>query len=230
MIYAIGDIHGHRDRLTNLLAKLPLGPDDRLVFIGDYIDRGPDSPGVIEDLIALQGARPNTIFLRGNHEQMMLECRACCDPMFSVSHDIPCDKDDLWKSNGAAQTVGNYRQRYGSGPWWEIIPWAHWKFLIETQMEFREDGFIFVHAGIVPPGHRWSDPQDPRLWMREPFLSFRSDLGGTVVFGHSPQLSGKPLIQPNKVGIDTGCAFGGPLTAVGLHSPYQTSSVRIWQA
>lgn len=230
MIFAIGDIHGQRERLTNLLAKLPLEPEDRLVFVGDYIDRGPDSPGVIEDLIALQEARPSTVFLRGNHEQMMLESRACCDPMFSVSHDIPCDKEDLWKSNGAAQTVGNYRQRYGSGTWWDIIPWAHWRFLLDTRMEFRDGGYIFVHAGIVPPGCWWHEPQDPRLWIREPFLKWSDDLGGVVVFGHTPQLNGKPLLQPNKVGIDTGCAFGGPLTAVGLIDPYDPKSVRVIQA
>ena len=69
---------------------------------------------------------------------------------------------------------------------------------------------------VLPPGTRWPYAENPRLWIREEFLDFRGDLGVRVVFGHTPQRSGRPLIQSNKIGIDTAAAFGGPLTAIGL--------------
>lgn len=229
MLVAVGDIHGHRDRLTNLLARLPLQPTDRMVFIGDYIDRGPDTPGVIDDLIALSQARPNTVFLRGNHEQMMLECRADYDNDWAAQNQIAPDPMHYWKTEGAGQTVYAYRQRYGQGTWYETIPREHWTFFLSTQMEFREGSYLFVHAGIVPPGFAWREPVDPRLWIRKEFIQYRGDLGAIVVYGHTPIEEGRPRIGANKVGIDTACAYGGPLTAVGLPEPYDVESVAVWQ-
>jgi serine/threonine protein phosphatase 1 len=205
MIYAIGDIHGHYWKLVGLLSKMPLTPDDQLIFVGDYIDRGPQSREVIELLIDLRKQRPGTVFLRGNHEQMILDARA-------YRHDFA--QTALWMSNGGAQTVDSYPK--AKGGWIERLPDEHWDFIGSTEVEFEMGPYRFVHAGLLPPDKRWPYVEDPRLWIREEFLNSKHDFGSTVVFGHTPQKSGKPLLLPGKIGIDTAAAFGGPLTGVKL--------------
>ncbi len=231
MILAIGDIHGQRDKLRALLAQLPLDEAGELVFLGDYIDRGSDTPGVIDDLISLREKHPQVIFLRGNHEQMMLQARANDDLRWGLTFGILPDDDELWKQNGAAQTVYQYRQRNGSGPWYDVVDQAHWTFLIETQLEVTLGSYRFVHAGFLPAGVRWPyNHLDPRLWVREPFLNSSCDFGEVVVYGHTVQASGLPNVEKNKIGIDTGAAYGGPLTAIGLPEPFDRDKIAIWQA
>ena len=91
-------------------------------------------------------------------------------------------------------------------------------------MEYVTKHYHFVHAGLLPPGRHWEGEGwglDPRLWIREPFLSSRADFDGrTVVFGHTPQMSGLPLIARNKIGLDTAAVFGGPLTAAAFESDF----------
>jgi serine/threonine protein phosphatase 1 len=205
LIYAIGDIHGHHWKLVQLLAALPLLDEDRLVFIGDYIDRGPESRQVIELLIELRRTRPDTVFLRGNHEEMMLQAK-------KWKHDFA--RTALWMGNGGSETMDSY-PRTARG-WIERIPIEHWEFLEATTLEFWLGPYLFVHAGILPPGAKWPYDDDPRLWVREEFVNYRGNLGATVIFGHTPQKSGRPLRMDNKIGIDTASAYGGPLTAVAL--------------
>lgn len=209
MIYAVGDIHGHLGRLVRLLAKLPLTEEDQLVFVGDYIDRGPESAGVIDCLIELAAARPNTVFLRGNHEQMMLESRDAWNDHSPRVGELFA----RWAGNGGDTTLDSYPR---NPRWVDRIPAGHWHFLESTLLEFETEAFHFVHAGLLPPGAKWPYAEDPRLWVREEFLNSRYDFGKIVVFGHTPQRSGHPLVEANKIGIDTAAAFGGPLTAVGL--------------
>ncbi|HLK60339.1 MAG TPA: metallophosphoesterase family protein [Chthonomonadaceae bacterium] len=228
MIYAIGDIHGQVTMLRALLDKLkalPLTDEDTLIFIGDYVDRGEDSKAVIETLIALKGERPDTVFLRGNHEQLMLDARDSDPPrMGSVPGAfIFSDPTLLWFQNGGEETLFPYTDDLSDEQylrWWEAIPEAHWKFLKETRLEYSAGRYLFVHAGLLPQGKMWEGQTrgfDPRLWIREPFLSSRDDFGGRiVVFGHTPQMSGKPLLQRNKIGIDTAAVFRGALTAAVL--------------
>ncbi len=221
MIYAIGDIHGQVTMLRALLDKLyalPLHDEDTLVFIGDYIDRGEDSKAVIETLIQLKRERTDTVFLRGNHEQLMLDARSGPPPQPSPAEGFVLHSEPTihWIESGGAHTLHNYDiQDYLH--WWESIPEAHWQFIQETQLEYITPRYHFVHAGLLPPGETWWETDrtdvDPRLWIREQFLRSEADFAGRiVVFGHSPQMSGKPLLQPNKIGIDTGAAFGGMLT------------------
>ncbi|HSI72445.1 MAG TPA: metallophosphoesterase family protein [Fimbriimonas sp.] len=203
-IFAVGDIHGQQWRLLNLIAKLPLTPDDLLVFVGDYIDRGPDSNGVLQFLIELRQSHPETVFLRGNHEEMMLNARR--------SRFNP-ETYALWMGNGGAETLDSYPR---ARPWWDRVPEDHWEFLEATSLEFWQGPYAFVHAGFLPPNAVWIWDEDPRLWVREEFLNSDHDFGAKVVFGHTPQKSGKPLAKPNMLGIDTGAAYGGPLSAVKL--------------
>jgi serine/threonine protein phosphatase 1 len=210
LIYAVGDIHGEAEKLGQLLAILPLEPEDQLVFLGDFIDRGPESYQVVEMLLRVREARPDTVFLRGNHEQMLLDTRAALN---GVDREQYFSKLAMWTGNGGSETIASYPP----GRWWEAIPQAHWEFFDSTLMEYRVDDYLFVHAGVLPKHARWDDGRyDPRLWIREPFLSSGEDFGVRVVFGHTPQESHKPLVRPNKIGIDTGAAFGGPLTAVAV--------------
>jgi len=226
MIYAIGDIHGELSKLVGLLKKIEaagLSEADRLIFIGDYIDRGPDTPGVLDMMIKIKGYKPDTVFLRGNHDQAMLDARDLFDPRRSSTRD----KKDIvwWQECGGKETVSSYK---GAGPWYDRIPDAHWEFLSETSMEHREGSYIFVHAGLVPPGVEWEEPEDPRLWIREVFIGSKHNFGGVVVFGHTPQDLFLPVVMDNKIGIDTGAAYGGPLTAVVLDpkKPYKPDEVR----
>jgi serine/threonine protein phosphatase 1 len=242
VFYAIGDIHGHALKLHQLLVQLSaagMTDEDTLVFLGDYVDRGPDTREVLDTLIHLRETHPNAVFLRGNHEQMMLDARARYDPTWARSANADSlDRDVHWFAVGGAQTLQSYRDAGAKpdGRWWSLVPESHWQFMVDSRMELITDRFHFVHAGVLPDGEDWEYADlgvDPRLWIREPFLSSSSDFGGrVVVYGHTPIRSGHPVVRWNQIGLDTGAAYGGPLTAVRLDSdgPYDPASVRIFQA
>ena len=236
MIFAIGDIHGYRDKLDKLLVRLSqegMTDENTLVFIGDYIDRGPDSAGVIRRLMDLKSTRPNTIFLRGNHEQLMLDARQIYNSEFNSDNPAGgCESGRYWHIEGGLQTL----RSYGRNPdihWSKIVPEQHWQFMLSTRIEFDCGNYKFVHAGVLPPGCKWNIadfPADPRLWIRTEFHISESDFDGkTVVFGHTPTAEGKPVILWNKIGIDTGAGFGGPLPAVGLKPKYDQHDVLVVQ-
>src|SRR5579871_3546695 len=210
--------------LRRLLAKLnalPLREEDQLVFIGDYIDRGEDSRAVIEMLLEVQEQRPNTVFLRGNHEQLLLDARYGPPPQPSPAAGFILHSELTlnWLQNGGVDTLLSYGVT-DYLRWWEEIPERHWEFFNATQSEYVTPAYHFVHAGLLPPGETWEAEGwdiDPRLWIREPFLSSTADFEGrVVVFGHTPQRSGQPLRMPNKIGIDTAAFAGGRLTAVAV--------------
>ena len=224
MIYAIGDIHGQFNMLREMLQvlhNLPMREEDQLVFLGDYIDRGENSCAVIETLLEIKNNRPDTVFLKGNHEQLMLD--ALQSAAGQVSNDLAMMNEAtmLWVANGGREMLASYSIPYspdGMKDWWMNIPKEHLQFIAETTLEYITPRYHFVHAGLLPPGRRWRSSGsdiEPRLWIRELFINSRARFGGRiVVFGHTPQLSGSPLIQANKIGIDTGAVFGGTLTAI----------------
>ena len=227
LIYAIGDVHGQITMLRTMMELLKdqsLREQDQLVFLGDYVDRGEDSKAVLDTLIALQEERPNTVFLRGNHEQLMLDARDSEPPARGSTPDSFLLSDDtrLWFHNGGEDTLFAYQDEMNDEQflkWWEAIPEAHWEFLRATQMEYITPRYFFVHAGLLPRGKTWEgqgDGRDLRLWIREPFISSKDDFDGrVVVFGHTP--TQRVLVERNKISIDTGAVFGGPLTAVGVY-------------
>ena len=221
-IYAIGDIHGEIDLLKQALTSLRgrLRSRDRVVFLGDYVDRGPDSKGCIEELIAFQEEYPNTIFLRGNHDQFMLTSFE--EPVKQVDGEY-CEvasETMLWLQNGGDIALRSYGI-FNIFDWQEGIPSAHLDFLKSTRIEWKSRFYHFVHAGVVPSGVEWlEDGRDPKLWIRDGFLESTQDFGHVVVFGHTVQRRNKPLVMVNKIGIDTGAVFGGALSMVrldGLH-------------
>lgn len=209
-LIAIGDIHGCARTLDVLLERLAPSADDHLVFIGDYTDRGPDSKGTIDRLLELEraaeaGTGPRCTFLRGNHDQMMLD--------YLERGDF-----DLWRINGGLTTLENYARADGI-----YVPDAHHDFLRRTRLYLDTPDFCFVHAGLKP---HYSVAYNLRhetastfLWTREHFGVPERAWEKPVVCGHTPQP--EPLDEPDLIAIDTGCVYAhhpdfGRLTAVRL--------------
>jgi serine/threonine protein phosphatase 1 len=199
MIYAIGDIHGCLDSLKQLVEKVNPNLEDKVIFLGDYIDRGPDSKGVVEFLLRFSTTHKNTIFIKGNHEWMIKKF-----------YETRSREDwELWEYNGARKTLESYGNNI------ENIPIEHLKFFEKTKLYHVEGRYLFVHGG-VKPGINLSDQKaEDILWIRDEFIYSEKPLNGyTVVFGHTPMH--KPLIESDKIGIDTGCVYGGSLTCLRL--------------
>ena len=212
-VYAIGDVHGCLDRLRALHAMIAEDFAARpvtspmLVHLGDYIDRGPDSAGVVRYLQGGFRAAP-VINLMGNHERMMLEALNSADP----------DIFEHWLSNGGDATLESWGVPEPHRPHGlhRLIPAEDQRFLHALRLHHREAGYLFVHAGVRPglPLERQS-PHD-LLWIREPFLSWMGDLGLIVVHGHTPVEA--PEVRSNRIGIDTGAVRGGALTCAVLEA------------
>jgi serine/threonine protein phosphatase 1 len=211
-IYAIGDIHGCAAQLASLhamiaddLARRPVAAP-LLLHIGDYVDRGPDSAGVIARLVdgsPLPGVP--MVNLMGNHEHTMLE---------ALSGERAAGTDWLFAGGRAAL------QSYGVDPdspretWPSAIPPAHMAFLRGLDLMHRDGGYVFVHAGVRPGVALDSQARDDLLRMRQPFLYSEADFGAVVVHGHTPVKA--PVVRHNRIAIDTGAVFGGKLTCVVL--------------
>jgi len=197
LVFAVGDIHGMSDKLDSLLdscGRYADGRPHRFVFLGDYIDRGEDSRGVIEQLIGLQMRAAQSVFIRGNHEQMLL------DALQSPEAELH------WNMNGGLLTL----ESYGAANVFQI-PEDHVRWVRSLQMMFDDGLRLYVHAGV----HPWRKRQSPKhlLWIREPFLSSKREFGRLVVHGHTPTESRAPELRPNRLNLDTGAVYGGPLTA-----------------
>lgn len=198
--YAIGDIHGCMDKLLSLMDNIRLRAEtDTLVFLGDYIDRGPNSYEVVEYLIELQAKYPKTIFLKGNHEEMLEKYLEGPDRY-------------TYLVNGGQITLENYliRQKPPEPP----IPETHLNFFNSLYSYYETDQYIFVHAGLREHVPLEDQSLDDLFWIREGFIESRADFGKQIIFGHTP--FPEPLVHPNKIGIDTGAVYGNYLTCVKL--------------
>jgi serine/threonine protein phosphatase 1 len=205
-LIAIGDIHGCAATLEALLERLAPTADDHLLFVGDYIDRGPDSKRVIDQLLALRKDVPCT-FLRGNHEAMMIEY-------------LDAGAFNLWQMNGGVSTLQSYA---GDGSGEFVIPNAHADFVRNTKLYHETDEFFFVHAGLkanlsIQENLDRGDEQI-FLWERGHLEANSFAWEKTVVCGHTPQP--EPINRERLLNIDTGCVYHtrpgmGRLTAVHL--------------
>uniref|UniRef100_A0A7V4G7E0 Serine/threonine protein phosphatase n=1 Tax=Desulfobacca acetoxidans TaxID=60893 RepID=A0A7V4G7E0_9BACT len=203
-LYVIGDIHGCLGSLKRLLEHL--APDlhrDTLIFVGDYIDRGPASKGVVDYLLTLQARYPreHLIFLKGNHEAMFLDFLAG-------------QERELFLYNGGLSTIKDYW-----GPDWKnagelVLPPDHRRFYEELLPYYQSGDYIFVHGGLRPGVPLEEQQEEDLFWIRGEFIASTADFGGRVVFGHTPFKH--PLLQPNKIGIDTGLVYGNYLTCLRL--------------
>lgn len=227
-LLAIGDIHGRLDLLDRLLAQVRPTAADRLVFLGDYIDRGPESRGVLERLLQLREALPATVFLRGNHEQLLLDALAEAGrlphwtPLRRLSPRFAAEASgsdlQLWLYNGGVQVLLDYGICADSGaiPDFSLIPAPHLDFLQTTRLWHAENGILFVHAG-ADPGREPAE-QDPYLllWGRRlPPLPAGAPL---QVVGHTPTRDGRPLREGGRLYLDTGAVYGRALACCDLLS------------
>jgi serine/threonine protein phosphatase 1 len=217
MLYAVGDIHGELEKLEELLAKLPLREGDRLVFLGDYIDRGPDSYGVVDRLVQVQRQWPS-VFLLGNHESMLLDFLGWTDEAYFGG--------DAFLMNGGDRTLASYGyfDRENPEPETFHLPKEHEDFLLSLRLYHREEQYLFVHAGLGDVLYKYDDLAyalrrarvEDLLWSRTT-CDVPHKLGVTIVYGHTPSESLDVRWNPPfSVGIDTGAVYGGPLTAIRL--------------
>jgi serine/threonine protein phosphatase 1 len=200
LTYAIGDIHGRHDLLQELLGKIADHAGEqpyRLVFLGDYIDRGPESAAVIETVRRLQNASPdNVVCLMGNHEAMLLT--AIDEPAAIL----------WWIRNGGDTTLASFGVRVPSEVPPDVLNWLN-----DLPISFEDDRRYFVHAGLRPGSRFEAQTVEDKLWIREPFLSGGYDFGKHVVHGHTPVALGLPDTNAHRTNLDTGAVFGGALTA-----------------
>jgi serine/threonine protein phosphatase 1 len=216
-LYAIGDIHGCEGKLVAVheaiaadLAARP-SPDHRIVHIGDYADRGPNSAGVIERLSRLT-SDPHMVFLRGNHDQLLLDFLA-----------EPGERGAFFLKWGGKETLRSYRVSNRARTYEDLaaafaekLPAAHRAFLDGLQYSARFGDYFFAHAGIRPGVPLEAQAPDDLLWIRDEFLTDRQDFGAVVVHGHTVTQTQAPEVHPNRIAIDTGAVFNGPLTCVVL--------------
>ncbi|MBW2269070.1 MAG: serine/threonine protein phosphatase [Deltaproteobacteria bacterium] len=217
MLYAVGDIHGEIELLEELLAELPHAEGDRFVFVGDYVDRGPDARAVVERLVAFSSER-ECVFLLGNHESMFLDFLGWEKPEYFAG--------DAFLMNGGDRTLASYgyfdlddlsRHKFR-------LPAEHETFFRNLVLSHREGDYLFVHAGLgrallndadLEHALRKAHPED-LLWDRSG-LDLPHRLGVTIVYGHTPSADFEVRWnEPFSIGIDTGAVYGGRLTAIRL--------------
>jgi serine/threonine protein phosphatase 1 len=205
-IFAIGDIHGEFKRLEHLMARLPYDEKkDCLIFLGDYINRGPHSFDVISYLIDLKKQVRNIITLIGNHEYELLNYARTGDGISL----------NLLRHMGVENTLLSYqdstiRQLRDLS----FLPRDHKQFLSNLLPYYQIENYLFVHAGLVPGKNLKENTLENMINVRDIFLKSEEDREFTIVFGHTPFET--PLVTPGKIGIDTGATYGNMLTAVEL--------------
>jgi len=224
-IYAIGDVHGRLD-LLNLLHKeivKDAASANRLqkfiVYLGDYVDRGLESKGVMDALLAGPPPGFEAVYLKGNHEQAMLEFLGDA----AVGHS--------WRNFGGLETLFSYgigdAARLSTDEDFErarlklveVLPPNHLEFLQTLEIAITLGDYCFVHAGVRPGVPLSRQSEEDLLWIREDFLDSRENFGKVIVHGHTPVPD--PVVRPNRIGVDTGAYLTGTLTAVVLEGTTQ---------
>ncbi|MEI8347474.1 MAG: metallophosphoesterase family protein, partial [Pseudomonadota bacterium] len=201
-IFAIGDIHGCAEELKQLIAKLPLDQNSTLVFLGDYVDRGEDSKGVVDYILFLK-KKYKVVTLMGNHEKMFLEFLKNEKSAEAASFVF----------NGGNSTLGSYGDDTGM----YHVPAEHSQFFKTLQLYYVTDKYCFVHAGVpdVPVSDFGKkDYSGDFLWVRENFFESEFEWDKLIIHGHTPKKT--PVVNIRRINIDTGCVFGGTLTALQL--------------
>jgi serine/threonine protein phosphatase 1 len=219
-VYAVGDVHGRLDLLEameaaiarDIAATRPARP--LICYLGDYVDRGPESAGVIERLCGPFDDDVPRVFLKGNHEDRMLDFL-----------EDPIARGPSWMKFGGREALHSY----GLDPsgsesetdWLRLrdalranLPPPHLAFLRALRLAFVWRGHLFVHAGVDPARPLASQSPHDLMWIREPFLSSEQDWGLTVVHGHV--ITEEPQFRPNRIGIDTGAYGSGRLTCLAV--------------
>lgn len=223
-IYCIGDIHGCNGLLQKLLLEIQ---QDRknfngkimMLYLGDFIDRGPHSKEVIDTLLNNEQPDIETIYLRGNHEQTLLDCL-----------ENPALIPD-WLAYGGLSALASYKVIVAKIPTKfqdlvaiqqqlrEKLPPAHYRFFSETQLSYTLGSYFFVHAGIVPGRSLTRQQPEDLLWIRDEFIQSRKHHEKIIVHGHT--IAHQPQLLSNRIGIDTGAFSSGKLTCLVLEADLQ---------
>ncbi|HNY64352.1 MAG TPA: metallophosphoesterase family protein [Deltaproteobacteria bacterium] len=202
--FAIGDIHGCLDLLEDLISRIDPGSDEKVVFLGDYIDRGFKPFETVEYLISLT-KRFSCVFLRGNHEQMFIDFLE-----YGTNRSV-------FFANGGMRTVQSY---LGHEPFVShtqvahAMPESHRNFYADMQWFHEDERYVYVHAGLRPGVPIAEQDRQDFIWIRDEFIFSPTGIEKKVIFGHTP--FARPLVKSDKIGIDTGAVYGGALTAVEL--------------
>jgi len=216
-IYAIGDVHGCLNQMRGLEAKIvedgrSLSGEKWLVYLGDYIDRGPDSAGVIDRLISPAPDGIRRICLAGNHEVMALNFLK--DPR-PGSDWLDFGGQECLQSYGlSAATLTGRSSRSRMAMIESHIPREHISFLEQLPLTLSVPGYVFVHAGLRPGIPLLQQHEDDLLWIRDDFFDAPPHNGLTIVHGHTPAI--EPVIAPGRICVDTGAFATGKLTAIRL--------------
>lgn len=233
--YVIGDIHGCYFTLLDLINKLSIEKGDKLIFLGDYIDRGPHSKRVIDYIMSIEG--PDVITLMGNHERM------CVDANRGSGY-----WGQTWMNNGGGITVDSYDERTEEekvrpsllypelqDEWRAKLPRVseeHIQWMESLPVFYEDDDFFYCHAGIDPDYSFDDQIEDDLLWIRNRFLKSENVWPKKIVFGHTPMQ--KVQIKENKIGVDTGACYGNMLSAICLDTmtvysvPHNDKDEPIW--
>ena len=200
-IFIIGDLHGCLGMLQRLMDKIKWQPDkDRLIFLGDYIDRGEDPKGVVNFILKLTKFSSDVQCLIGNHEAIFL--------------DYLNGKDRrLFILNGGMKTLESYQRDKpeGEGP---LVPADHVAFYQSLKSFIELDDYYVVHAGFRPGVALKDQTLEDMTWIRDPFIYSENNFKKRVIFGHTPFY--EPLVMDNKIGLDTGAVYGNRLTCLEL--------------
>lgn len=209
LICAIGDVHGHVGKLEKLLQRCEAfapGRAKRFVFIGDYIDRGPDSRAVVDLLIGMQKALGNRVVcLRGNHEAVIVA--ASRDLLDTLPGRVTMEQW-LGENGGGKSTLASYGVAHARD-----VPPEHIAWMAGLPLWHDDGQRFFAHAGVHPGRALDDQHEDDLMWIREPFLSHTGDFGRLIVHGHTPTPTRLPDVRANRLNIDTGAGYEGRVTA-----------------
>ena len=202
-IFIVGDVHGCLDMLKRLMGTIGWTPEtDRLIFLGDFIDRGSQSKGVVDFVLEITKRSERVECLMGNHERILLD--------FMDGRDT-----NTFFLNGGLATLNSYRtdrQKYGGF----LIPDDHLSFFRSLKLTIELEDYYVVHAGFRPGVPVANQSTEDLLWIRDSFIFSNHYFGKRVIFGHTP--FAQPLVMENKIGLDTGAVYGNTLTCLELPS------------
>lgn len=218
-VYAIGDIHGRLDLLLELIDTINQDmsaepkTQNTIVFLGDYVDRGPDSAGVVDYLSKLSIPEVECVFLMGNHEKYVMDLTTLSVPY------------ETWLQNGGSATLRSYSIDVDPENGLQnplaiqealktAIPRHHWDFFESLKTSWQKGSVFFVHAGIDPARPLDQQRGQDLIWIREKFLHSERDHGALIVHGHTPHY--EPEVRRNRINVDTGAWQSDYLTALAL--------------
>ncbi|MEL6503845.1 MAG: metallophosphoesterase family protein [Pseudomonadota bacterium] len=226
-VYAIGDVHGCRwemgvmlDLIEQDLSASPMG-DHRIIFLGDYCDRGPDVCGVIDRLMGLRAQDERVVCLLGNHDDKLRKAHKVLDPrdfaMFlryggaATLASYGADARELQRLELQGDEKARKRVRDIVR---DVVPKAHFEFIKNLPRSVEIGDYFFCHAGVDPDRKFHKQDGEDLIWIREPFLSHKKPLAKVVIHGHTRQT--RVDVRDNRINVDTSCCYGGALSCVVL--------------